>query len=196
MGTVLRATTAPCLGSQRRSVVGCAVQVCLANRVCVSFGVCSWGDDLCDGCVTHVYCGSGRAGCASSSTAINECCCCVRQFVAGYKCAAGTSNVTASPCPPGSYSTAGAVSCTLCVAGQYGATYALTNSNCTGLCPMGTYGATAGLNSSNCSGPCTSGYQCNPGSTTPTPSTCSPGFYSPPSLNSTNCTKCPGLSVC
>lgn len=48
-------------------------------------------------------------------------------------------------------------SCHSCALGHYGATTALTTSNCSGLCACGTYGNSVGLTTSSCSGLCAAG---------------------------------------
>ena len=79
----------------------------------------------------------------------------------------------------GSYRTdTGVIS--LCSAGYYGSTTALTVNTCSGLCSAGYYGATTGLTVATCTGQCTAGYY-GTASTVRTAATCdglcAAGYY-------------------
>ena len=114
---------------------------------------------------------------------------CNGSCAAGYYCPPGSTRVNQTACPLGQYSLGGAGNCTLCDAGRYGSSQALSTTNCSGLCAAGYYGATPGLNVSTCSGPCAPGYICSNGSLNATTLACSPGQYS--LQGSSACTVCP-----
>lgn len=101
---------------------------------------------------------------------------------AGYKCDGNTQYA----CPVGTYSHAGASSCTPCPAGQYQDNTA--QSSCKS-CPAGTY-AYAG--SSSCSSTCSSYYKSCTCEKTETASTCTFGGYS---YCYDNCNKYSGKST-
>jgi hypothetical protein len=137
-------------------------------------GACPVGRYSLPGASVCSLCEPGRFGNTtglSSSSCSGNC-------SAGYACAAGSTNATASVCSPGTYSLAGAGVCTVCSPGLYGATAALSSPTCSGPCPAGTFGAIPGVVSPSCSGPCRAGHACPAGSTNDTTALCAPGTYS------------------
>ena len=74
----------------------------------------------------------------------------------GYWCTNSSLSIVANPCLAGSYSTAGASSCTQCALGKYSTAAAATSDVCMG-CVPGRYGASTGASSSDCTGPCDAG---------------------------------------
>jgi hypothetical protein len=92
---------------------------------------------------------------------------CTLRCSAGYACPAGSSSGTASVCLPGTYSEAGAGSCTDCAAGRWSDARARTTP---------------------CVDECTAGYYCPPASASPTVRACPAGKYSGPGASA--CTDC------
>ena len=82
---------------------------------------------------------------------------------------------TQSPCGVGSYCLNGVSS--LCPAGRYGASPALSSPSCSGLCDPGFYGATPGAVPSTCDGPCDAGFYCPAGSTSANARPCPGGRW-------------------
>ena len=113
---------------------------------------------------------------------------CAGACPAGYACVAGTVNATATPGPPGRYSTPGSDGCLQCPAGTYGALWRLENASCSGPCNGGAYGNDTGLTVPSCSGSCAAGYACPPGSTSPTAVVCPVGQYS--LVGAAQCVEC------
>jgi hypothetical protein len=121
-----------------------------------------------------VDCAAGLYG-ATSGLSVSSC---TANCSAGYFCAAGSTNATASACPMGRFSLSGSSTCTNCSAGRYGSATARISAACTAPCPAGTYGATEGLTSAGCSGNCSAGHACVAGSTNATAAICAAGRYS------------------
>jgi hypothetical protein len=108
---------------------------------------------------------------------------------AGYACAAGSVNATASVCPPGTFSLAGAGTCSDCAAGRFGNASGLGVAACSGLCPGGRYGGGPGLSLPSCTAACEAGYACAPGSVVPTALQCPQGRFSV--SGAAFCSECP-----
>ena len=126
--------------------------------------VCPAGAFCAAGSATPTLCDAGRFSAATGLATA-----CTSSCTAGYACPPGSTNGTALPCLPGTYSGAGAGACTPCPAGRFGSAIALTVAAC--------------------SGPCLAGYQCSAGSTVNNASACPPGTYS--LAGSTSCLSCP-----
>ncbi len=130
-------------------------------------------------------CASGRYGVTVAMNASA----CSGNCTAGFTCPEGSINATVLACPAGQFSNPGASACSVCVAGRYGATAAMSTPGCTAACPAGTFGSASGLSTSACSGNCTAGYACPAGSTSATAVQCQPGTYSAAAASS--CELCP-----
>ena len=126
-------------------------------------------------------CPGGRYG--SSTGATSDLC--TGACTAGYACPAGSTSPTASVCPAGYYSLAGAAECVACPAGHY----STAGAGACSACPGGTYG-TGGSTSPACSGDCAAGYACPAGSSSGNAVPCLPGYYS--QARAAECTACPG----
>ncbi len=92
---------------------------------------------------------------------------------AGHACPTGTTNGTAFPCFPGTYTFDGAGTCSPCIAGRYGAAAAMESSVCSGACSPGWYCPAGSTNATAVQ--CPAGQYCGLGAGAPQP--CAPGFY-------------------
>ncbi len=75
---------------------------------------------------------------------------------AGHTCLGGSTNATAFVCPAGTYSLAGAASCTLCPAGRY----SLVGAGACTSCPVGSPFSAIGAGSASACSACTSRCDC------------------------------------
>jgi hypothetical protein len=130
-------------------------------------------------------CPAGKFGSASGLSVAT----CSGDCFAGYACAIGSTSGTQALCAPGTFSAAGAGSCSPCSPGFYGNLGGQTAGTCVAACPAGTFG-TGGSSTPACSGNCTAGYACPAGSTSATQSNCTAGSYS--LAGASTCTPCPG----
>jgi hypothetical protein len=133
------------------------------------------GSQKCTGCA------AGRYGSSAGATNAS----CSGPCTAGFACDAGSTSATATICPAGRFSEAGAGQCTLCPSGKF---------SFEGLdrcvdCASGHYGSRIGMTSAFCSGPCSAGYACVAGSTNATALLCPAGRYS--EAGAGQCTLCP-----
>jgi hypothetical protein len=140
--------------------------------------------------------GSGPAGCSDcpagkvgvSAGRSGQPVACAGICRAGYACPEGSSTFVAVLCEAGSYSVAGAGSCTACAAGLYGSTPGLATASCTAPCPAGSF-SSGGAATAACTGLCSPGYYCPTQSINSTVVPCEAGKYSLPGAES--CTSCP-----
>ena len=109
----------------------------------------------------------------------------------GYYCpaVAGGSQVR---CPAGSYCPAGSSVPRLCSVGRWSGEGAVTCSACFG----GSYGAASNLTTPTCSGVCTAGYVCGNGSTSATAVLCPAGSYCPAGTSAGSQVPCPAGYAC
>ncbi len=76
---------------------------------------------------------------------------CLCECSPGFICPTpGSTTPTPIKCLAGTYSNAGATSCTNCAAGQYGATDGLQSSACSGFCAAGTFSADGAVACGDC----------------------------------------------
>lgn len=139
-----QSTSSSSQGSASSTYGGSSSQSQSASSSSTSQGVCGVGlylnDTVCTVCPANHYCADGNTArpCTGHSTSQvgsdqPEDCLCDR----GY---AGEPGTVCNGCNAGRYSDSiGAVNCTICSAGKYGATTALTTSDCTGVCAANHY---------------------------------------------------------
>jgi hypothetical protein len=186
------AACVPCPGGRFGNAVGLSSSACSGNcsagYACPvgstngTVAICSAGRYSAGAAAACVACSAGRYGstaglqtaecsapCPSGrfgSTAGATTDVCSGDCDAGYTCPSGSTVATASMCPAGTYSLAGAAECTPCAAGTYSGTAARP---------------------SPCSSPCTAGHACPAGSAVAI--ICPAGQYSLASAAS--CSLCP-----
>jgi hypothetical protein len=177
------ACTAPCPAGTYGGSAGLTSAACSGN--CTAGYACPAGssNSTATPCPSGAYslagagqctlCPGGRYGAVMTMTTAS----CSGTCAPGYACPPGSTNATAVPCAPGTYSTGGLGACVQCGVGLYGTTSSLTSGTCSGPCPAGLYGASPGMATSGCSGPCAAGYFCPEGSSNATAAPCVPGSF-------------------